>query len=353
MSDYDDDFEEEGLSKPSALMRAATSVGEEEEADAYAAHHGQLKENKVPHGSEIPSAAVKPRKKKKKFQDRKSSRPKPSRSTEPEFNSRLWNERRPGYNNGRSRFARSSDLMRSAGFEDRAATGGTKAGSALMHASLAGDKHLGDVQRILKPPRKKEGKKRRSTDSDSDSELDEMALDVLTLSTIRAGKTWSCELTEKDDSGWTALHYAASKGNAETCRLLMKADKKRLAGSEPDTTSDDDPFGDGQSSSTPLIEMKEDIFGWTPLFLAVIELRVDAVDALLEGGSDAMAKDDLGDRPLECVTKAKAGRKRDEIRRMLKDAMDDPDLSSDSESEDDEEERDDESEDSDEEKSDR
>ena len=102
---------------------------------------------------------------------------------------------------------------------------------------------------------------------------------------------------------------------------------------------DGDISGDGDDSCTPLCNVRDNLFGWTPLFLAVIELRADAVECLLEGGANPNLKDDLGDTCLDCVMKKAKGTKRAEIRSLLKEYMEGEegaDFSSESESEEEE-----------------
>ena len=144
------------------------------------------------------------------------------------------------------------------------------------------------------------------------------------------------------------MHYAASKGQEDVVEALAKADLKRIKklgggdeGEGEGEGEDEDEFdlgGVDDDAKTPLVNIKDDLFGWTPLFLAVIELHVETIERLLENGADANMKDDLGDTPLDCVMKTKASRKRTDIRKLLKEYMKDEngELSSESESEEEE-----------------
>ena len=145
--------------------------------------------------------------------------------------------------------------MKKNGYDDGEATGGTKVASSLMHAAYAGDQHIDDVEQILKPEggkaTKKKKKKSRSDDngySSSDDSLTREDLsygkEVIANQTKCAPQVWNCDLKETDESGWTALHYAASKGHGDTiAKLLRAAGKKRsgnedLEGSDPTVSSE-------------------------------------------------------------------------------------------------------------------
>jgi ankyrin repeat protein len=191
---------------------------------------------------------------------------------------------------------------------------------------------VGDLQRILAGPKKK--KKKSKYDSDSDADVDDDEQSVMRRNNEFAERSWTQKLKETDDQGWTALHWAASKGHTEVVRELLEADR-RGGGEEGEG---EDEFGGAAGGGAPLIDLPELLFEWTPLFLACIELHVDTVEELLSAGADANLTDSLGDRPLEACAKSRAGRRKDAIRKMLKKHMDDDGLSSDSDDEEEEEE---------------
>ncbi|WP_240197124.1 ankyrin repeat domain-containing protein [Nonomuraea lactucae] len=80
------------------------------------------------------------------------------------------------------------------------------------------------------------------------------------------------DVNGRESGGWTALHWAATNGHADTARLLLGA------GAEADAATDD---------------------GDTPLTLAARRGALGAVRALLEGGADAEKFDGDGDTPLD------------------------------------------------------
>ncbi|GMI47201.1 hypothetical protein TrCOL_g5657 [Triparma columacea] len=376
MSDYDDDDFEEGdasggepviaptrppgsKSAANALRMAASEVeaergggGNEENEGSENGGSGRggggRKGGRGGGGGGIPSASVPLSKKEKKKRRRKKKERKrgggEEDSSESEFlyKSRVWNSSKPGFNSGRSLFRASTEKMKELGFDEEIAKGGTRVGSALMHASFAGDNFKEDVENLLKKEKKKKkGKGRRRDDSDSDSDaMDDITRKVVGWSTM-LGQDWGNDVREVDGNGWTALHYAASKGEIEIMKLLVKEDGKREGGGEDE--GGEDLLGEGGSSAR-LLDMKDSLFGWTALNIASIALNVEAVESLLELGANANMVDDLGDTALDSVAKTgrggKRSRKRDEVRRMLKEAMDDEqwDLSSESESEEEEEE---------------
>lgn len=328
-------------SAKSALLAAAASVEEEEVQQLE--QQENLKPNletsvtskkdlKKKSKKSIPSASVPLKKSKKK--KKKQPQLKQSNDIKP-YQSRIWNSQTPGFTFNTSHFTKSVELMKASGFNDIFATGGTKIGSSLMHSSYAGDTNA--VSKILKGVKVKSKKSRYDSDSD-DSSIDSISKKVVGWSTVRAGKSWECDLIEKDEQGWTCMHYAASKGKSEVVEALVKADEKRIqklgGGEEEEEENDDFGLGDG-NVKTLLVNIKDDLFGWTPLFLACIELHVSTVSTLLENGGNANLRDDLGDTPLDCVMKTKKSRKRTEIRRMLKEWMEDEEgvLSSESEEE--------------------
>jgi len=272
----------------------------------------------------VPSAEVPPKKlskekeKKEKKKRKKEARKRASaaRPPSPTFSSKLWPS------DSRSSFARPG------------ASAGTRTGSALMHAAYAcGEEAERDLERMLKGPKKEKEKGRRrkgggDESSGSESDLDDDARSVLERTSANSQKSWTQGLGEADDQGWTALHWAASRGNASAVEALTKASKKGSAAGG----------GEGGAQPVSLVDVPELLFEWTPLFLACIELHVECVAALLSAGASADLADSLGDRPLEACSKLRPGRRKDAIRAMLKKAMDDPDLSSEEEESEEEEE---------------
>mmetsp|Transcript_7928 Transcript_7928/g.16548 ORF Transcript_7928/g.16548 Transcript_7928/m.16548 type:complete len:388 (+) Transcript_7928:178-1341(+) len=370
--DYDDDaFEQAPPSKSpvvaakSALMAASAAIEKEErkvvspplvDDDAIGDDKGKAKTKTKAKGG-LPSAAVIPKKRRKKKTKKKKDTPESPRkgSDIAPYKSRIWNSKVPGFKNGRSNFTKSVELMKAAGFEDEFSTGGTRVASSLMHVCYSGDPHVADLEKILKGGAKKKKKKadgRRGYDSDdydSEDELDDIEKKVIGWTTMRAGKQWKCDLAEKDEQGWTCMHWAASRGQVSVLEALIKADRKRLEGlrgsddiAADDQNQDEDDHDGGDSRLTPLCNVRDDLFGWTPLFLAVIEMHLEAVECLLEGGANPNQKDDLGETCLDCVMKKAKGTKRGQIRSVLKQYMDGEegvDFSSDSSEEESEEER--------------
>jgi len=376
MSDYDDDADFENdkersndnvlkakppskpkpkLKKPSALMQAAREL-EEEEAEAVAEAEvevevgggGQLEKKKqkkeekkqkqekkkkkqlqkgipsaaVPVSSKKAKAAKKERKEAKKAakrdkkevkrreRERERERELPEETT---FESRIWNTSAEGFKNGRSRFRMNAAMMRSKDFDEHACTGGTKFASSLMHTAYSGDDHLDDLKKILHLS-SSSPKKNYSSSSSSESETEIYGKDIITRLASRAPQNWRCDVQEVDDSGWSALHYAASKNNAETIRTIVKE-------AEAGSGSAEDHITGGAENDIPFVDFQDKLMGWTALHLACVELHLEAVSALLDSGANPTIQDDGGDRCLEVVPKKSektTSIKRGRIRSLLK-----------------------------------
>ena len=162
--------------------------------------------------------AAKRDKKEVKRRERERERELPEETT---FESRIWNTSAEGFKNGRSRFRMNAAMMRSKDFDEHACTGGTKFASSLMHTAYSGDDHLDDLKKILHLS-SSSPKKNYSSSSSSESETEIYGKDIITRLASRAPQNWRCDVQEVDDSGWSALHYAASKNNAETIRTIVK-----------------------------------------------------------------------------------------------------------------------------------
>ena len=202
----------------------------------------------------------------------------------------------------RSHFRLCSDKMKEVGFDSRVSTGGTKAASALMHTAFVGDED--DVLKILN--------KRDDDDDDDDDRFGDIEKKVIGWAAA-LGPTWENVIDEKDDQSWTALHFAASNGQASVIEAILRSDE----------------------GEQDLVNSKEGMFEWTPMFLAAIGLHIDCVKMLLSNGADANMKDTLGDTALDCMP-VKRSRRRDEIRSLLKRHMDPDKVEFSSESEDEE-----------------
>ena len=91
------------------------------------------------------------------------------------------------------------------------------------------------------------------------------------------------------------MHWAASKGHAETIKRLI-----RQIGKGEQQGGDEDAGGvGGGEEDTPYVDFQDGLLGWTALHLACVELHLDAVKELLRGGADPGVRDDVGDRPLD------------------------------------------------------
>ena len=98
-----------------------------------------------------------------------------------------------------------------------------------MHVSYSGDSHVGDLEKILKGRKgKKSGRRKYDSDEDdSEDELDDIEKKVIGWSTMMAGKQWKCDLAEKDDQGWTSMHWAASRGQVSVLGVRNRRDGRR------------------------------------------------------------------------------------------------------------------------------
>jgi len=267
--------------------------------------------------------AEKKRIKKEKKRAKKERKARKIEEDEEKFESRIWNESAEGYRNGRSRFRMSCDQMREKDFGEGESMGGTRVGSSLMHTAYAGDAHIDDLDRVLNPSKKKkEGRKSsgghdsNSEDSDTREDL-EYGMEVIASVTSRAEQAWKCDIKETDASGWTALHYAASKGHSDVIRRLIK-----MAGNSDGIEGDGGEENNGNDDDVSYVDFQDTLMGWTPLHLSCVELHTDAIVALLESGANPTIGDDVGDRPIDVISKKpKMSKKRAKIRKLLKDAM--------------------------------
>lgn len=83
-----------------------------------------------------------------------------------------------------------------------------------------------------------------------------------------------------DRHGWTALHWATSKGHSAVLEVLI------------DNDSD--------------VNAADFINGWTPLHLSAINNQLGAAETLLDAGASCSIKDKYGDYPKDCVRRSKA-----------------------------------------------
>ncbi|KAL8780638.1 MAG: hypothetical protein Q9213_006374 [Squamulea squamosa] len=80
------------------------------------------------------------------------------------------------------------------------------------------------------------------------------------------------DLDYQDDQGETALHIAARFGHLECAKALLK----------------------GSDTQRANIELAEDVFGWTPLFVACVEGHLCIVKLLVDAGADLNKADTSG-----------------------------------------------------------
>jgi ankyrin repeat protein len=87
----------------------------------------------------------------------------------------------------------------------------------------------------------------------------------------------------KDRHGWTAFHWAASRGNADLVNVLA------------------DAISSAQKRAKLLNEQDDIGTGYTPLHLAAIGSHLKCIKVLLGMGADKKMKNKLGEIPLDCV----------------------------------------------------
>ena len=69
----------------------------------------------------------------------------------------------------------------------------------------------------------------------------------------------------------------------------------------------------------PFVDFQDTMMGWTPLHLACVELHLDAIKELLDGGANPTIADDVGDRPLDVIPRKDVmSKKRSEIRKVVR-----------------------------------
>jgi ankyrin repeat protein len=93
---------------------------------------------------------------------------------------------------------------------------------------------------------------------------------------IKAGAS----ITAKHEDGWSPLHFAASRGNTDICKLLMEE------------------YAKAGGSTRKLINAKNNA-GKTPLHYAATNIDTRTCELLLENGAEITARDKFGDTPLD------------------------------------------------------
>ena len=128
------------------------------------------------------------------------------------------------------------------------------------------------------------------------------------LNALRALKECGADPLLTDEKGWSVLHFAASaKHHLEEC--------EQYEGALPDDEEQEEE--EENASALPVVLVREvlswgclevdvcDDKGRTPLYTlagaAAQPYELDVVDALLEAGADALAKDNSGITPLKCA----------------------------------------------------
>lgn len=79
------------------------------------------------------------------------------------------------------------------------------------------------------------------------------------------------DINYQDEKGETALHHAARLGHVQCVKILLEGNETQQAN----------------------VELAEETYGWTPLFLAAVEGRTEVVEVLLEVGGSEIDKVDL------------------------------------------------------------
>lgn len=132
------------------------------------------------------------------------------------------------------------------------------------------------------------------------------------IGSVRAGLTEGASPNEHDDSGWTALHAAATRGHPAVVAVLLGAGADVDARSEGMTpllnAAGPTPSGDVirlllEAGADP--NAADERFGWTPLSRAADYGNEDAAALLIEFGADVHHNDPEGFSLL--MTAAEAG----------------------------------------------
>ncbi|GAX29271.1 26S proteasome non-ATPase regulatory subunit 10 [Fistulifera solaris] len=122
---------------------------------------------------------------------------------------------------------------------------------------------------------------------------------------------YKCSLERTDEDGSTALHLACSGGHLDVARLLVQnsahVDCRDHVGATPLYLASDAGYGDMVrfllDDALASIDVSDD-FGWTPLFLSVMNAQRSVcgngvLHILLERGGDIHAATFTGDTPMK------------------------------------------------------
>jgi ankyrin repeat protein len=121
-------------------------------------------------------------------------------------------------------------------------------------------------------------------DNDDDPELNSalrVACNKGNLTKVRSLVDKGANIKARDRHGWTALHWGAKAGNADVMDFLLKEV--------------------GSLDSHAYVNCKDVISGWTPLMLACMSGKEEAVRSLISHGAKANKKNHLGEAACDFV----------------------------------------------------